>query len=205
MYFYSISSCPKMMACRQILLLAQVQDLSRRRGEEGHDNAAILAARDGARVMFIMPRHCSHKSCIAPRSWEKGIFLARTSCPWGPDDLLALRRSTWPSHFPYPMRISHFYIVSCPIDFTTSTLTLLLFISFYLWIIFLFNKGLSRVWPLMPQCLSSLIWRQLWPNNKTSCLPLKHIAWQTGEKKPERSASSPFIQSASLERRQQKV
>lgn len=34
--------------------------------EEGYDNAAKLAAHDGAHVMFIMPSHRSHKSCITP-------------------------------------------------------------------------------------------------------------------------------------------
>lgn len=133
-------------------------------GEEGHDNAAMPAAHDGAHVMFIMPRHRSHKSCIAPHSWGK----CSSSCMhqvslWSrwPPSLVPLSLS----HSPYPMRISHFYIVSCPIDFTTSTLTLLLFIAL-LFVFFLFNKSLS---PLMPQCLSSLIWRQLWPNSKTSC------------------------------------
>ncbi len=142
--------------------------------------------------------HRSHKSCIAPRSWEFFLFFLHAPV------VLEVSMTFWPSAAQPDLRISHirweyhtFFIVSCPIDFKTSTLTLLLFISLLL-VFILFNKGLSRVRPLMPECLSSLIWRQLWPNNKTYCLLLKHIAWQTGEKKLERSASSPFIQSASL-------
>lgn len=159
------------------------------------------AAHDGAHVVFIMPRHCSHKSCIAPHSWGKcsSSYMHQVSL-----------RSRWPPSlvplsltFAFPIPDENITLLYCFMPHRLRNFYLDTSPFHHSFICFFYLIKASHHWCHSVCLLSSI------DSSGQTTRPLAHCSntlhGKQEKQKPDGSISSPFIQSGSPERQHQKV